>query len=119
MKEHLHHHDHAHVNTASTPPQALALFAQFHHDVVITDMILPGGKEKLNGLEFLEQIRIMDPSTFRVIMSFAGSTSLVPFGAANAQLEDGHGHTIEGLHLLLRHPRLGLSIPPLLESAHH
>ncbi len=51
------------LDTVQSPQLGLAMVESRNYDVVITDLMMPG----MNGLEFLDKVRAMDPGV-RVIM---------------------------------------------------
>jgi DNA-binding NtrC family response regulator len=57
------------VVTAGTAEEALELVSERPFGVVLADMVLP----KMNGLELLERVRLMQPETRVIIMSAYGT----------------------------------------------
>lgn len=53
------------ISFASNGPEALALLEREPHDVVVSDMRMPG----MDGAEFLEKVRERSPETIRIILS--------------------------------------------------
>ncbi len=57
------------VDVAENGVKAAALFEQHHHDVLITDMVMPG----MNGLDLLHRIKAVAPETIVIIITAHGS----------------------------------------------
>ena len=53
------------ILTASDPEQGLDLVAGQHPQIVLTDLVMPG----MTGLEVLERVMEMDPSTDVILMT--------------------------------------------------
>jgi DNA-binding NtrC family response regulator len=58
------------ILTASDPEQALEPVASRHPQIVLTDLVMPG----MTGLEVLERVMEMDPSTDVILMTAHYST---------------------------------------------
>src|SRR5438105_3948512 len=58
------------ILTASDPEQGLDLVAGQHPQIVLTDLVMPG----MTGLEVLERVMEMDPSTDVILMTVHYST---------------------------------------------
>ena len=63
------HHGHT-VDVAETAEQALTIFQQRRPDLVIMDIVMPGG---LNGVEALAQLKACDPQVVCVFVTAFGS----------------------------------------------
>lgn len=61
-----------HVEEASSGAEGIALFDHRRHDVVVTDLRMPG----LSGWDVVEQVRRIDPDA-RVVLCTASATSVV------------------------------------------
>ncbi len=68
------------VDTAEDGSRGADLFAQALHDLVITDLVLPG----INGMDLLRRIKELQPSTTVIIVTAHGSVDL----AVEAMKED-------------------------------
>ena len=61
----VHHDFRFNVHTATSPVQALERAKQVNYDVVISDYLMPG----MDGLQFLEAIRQIQPDATRILFS--------------------------------------------------
>ncbi len=53
------------VGSAGNAPEGIALFRENQHDLVVTDMVMPGG----NGMEILAAVKEIAPKTGVIVMT--------------------------------------------------
>jgi two-component system NtrC family response regulator len=85
------------VDTAEDAEKALALFADFAHQIVISDIRLPG---TMDGLELLRQIKETLPDTLVILITAYGSVEM----AVEAMRSGAHDFVTKPVDLnILRH----------------
>ena len=57
------------VDIAVDGPKAVALFEQQNHEVVVTDLVMPG----LDGMELLRRVKALQPDTTVILITAHGS----------------------------------------------